>query len=393
MRKFLYIFLIIALTAVAAPPRKRTSASVRNRQQQTERQIRRTERDLQRNQEQVEANLNALNALNADVARQAAVIKAMNDSIEATERTIKTVTDSIDTLEHHVARMRDVYSHALRTARTHRLDVDNYALIFSAGDISTSLKRYRYLQIFARWLAERGQDLRDAVSALHEKKDRLHNIKAAQRQAMERLTAARDLLLAQQSATQVLVNQLTADRRTLSDLLRKKREEARRLDEELNRIIEEEARRAAEEEEARRRAEAERARQAQQQQQQQQASGKDNKDKKDGKKEPERPRPAAQPASPKPAEPPSLTGGFESNRGKLPSPVDGKYKIVKPFGVTNILAARRAGGEFRSGYGGAEGSTRPRRVRRRSDRSVPSVGLSERSGGAPRQVSHRLRQS
>lgn len=332
MRRILFLILLLAITAVALPPKKRTSTSVRRQQQQTEQQIRRTQQSLEANQARAEANLAALNALNADIQRQEELIRATSDSITLIERNIVQVADSIDSLERKVGRMRATYREALRTARSGRLDPENYALIFSGTSITQALSRYRYLRVFARWLSDNARRLNEATDRLRERRARLDGLRTLQHATMERMTAARDMLLAQQAAIKVLVDELNADRKALNNLLARQREEARRLDNELTRLIEEETRRA--EEEARKAAEEE-ARRAAAAQQTHDAKP----EKTDGKKtktDNSRATAPAKPAAPSavPAQNVALSGTFEKNKGKLPAPVSGRYKIVKPFGVT-----------------------------------------------------------
>lgn len=332
MRRILFVILIFAVTAVALPPKKRTTGSVRRQQQQTEQQIRNTQRSLQENQARAEANLAALNALNADILRQGALIKATSDSIALIDTAIKMVTDSIDTLEAKVKLMRESYRDALRTARSNRLDPSNYALIFSGASMTQALSRYRNLRTFARWLSDNARHLKESVAQLQDRKNRLDALRLLQRNTMERLTAANDMLLAQMAATKVLVDELNSDRKALNDLLARQREEARRLDNELTRLIEEEARRAAEEARKREEEEARRAREAAAQNQNASSAGTQSEQKSEQKPSAQSAPAVATPSVQTPDI--ALSGTFEKNMGKLPAPVTGRYKVVKPFGVT-----------------------------------------------------------
>lgn len=365
IRRILCILLVSAICAAAAPKKKpRTSSGVRQDKTRTEQQMRRTEADIRRNQQEALANLNHLNSLNADIVSQRALIKATSDSIAAIDRGITATSDSIAATEEKMAVIKNTFANALRTARSGRLSVDNYALIFSGETFSKSLGRYRYLRTFAKWLENKAGELRYIKEKLTLQKEHLDALRSRQTAAMQRLTSAQEMLLAQQAATKSLVDQLNADRESLNAILREQQQQARELDRELENIIAEEARKAAEEEarraaeEAKRReqqrleeekrkaAEAqEAARKAREEQEKSKKSKKDKKEKKnkdkkkkdttpDTKPEIKAPIPAPEPM-PKKSEtkPENISGSFEANKGRLPAPVDGGYKIVKPFGV------------------------------------------------------------
>ncbi|MDE6397501.1 MAG: M23 family metallopeptidase, partial [Muribaculaceae bacterium] len=127
------------------------------------------------------------------------------------------------------------------------------------------------------------------------------------------LTAATLVLSSPNSASKTVGDNLKTDQATLNKVLAEKRAYAKRLDEELDRIIAEEARRKKEEEERRRR-------------QQQTATPT-----KPGKK----PSASAGGQSGVADADRALTGSFVSNKGRLLFPVAGKYTIVSRFGKSN----------------------------------------------------------
>ncbi len=339
---FLILATALALSALAARP-KRTSKGVRSEKQRTEQRIRLTQDQIRENKRKTTANLNKLNALDADIDRQRKLIGAMNDSIRSAESEIKIVRDSITSLERDVDIIRRSYANALRTARSRRRGADDMAFIFSAGTFAQSMSRYRYLQTFSRWLSAKSVSLKASVDRLAAKKLRLDTLRASRVAALGRLNSANEMLLAQQAATKVIVDQLQSDKSTLNALLKEQQNQMRELDRELDRLIAEEMRKAQEEEERRRREQALREQQEREaRERQEQAQKKTKPTEKKGSKKKNKPE-TQQPTkkTPAPVSPPAnsatdvrLAADFASNRGKLPAPVSGHYRIVKPFGVT-----------------------------------------------------------
>lgn len=334
---------LLTLTAIAARPR-RTTSGVKREKQRTEQRIRLTRDQLRENRRKTEANIRRLNSLNADVARQQGMIARMNDSIHASDAEIKKTTDSITMLERDVDIIRRSYANALRTARARRRGADDMAFIFSAGTFAQSMSRYRYLQTFSHWLSAKAVTLKGTVERLSQKKLRLDTLRARRVAALERLNSANEMLLAQQSATKVIVDQLQADKTSLNSYLKEQQEQMAALDRELDRLIAEELRKAREEEERRRQELARKAEQERLERERlaQQSGGKKKKGKnKNGKgdkktQQPDRPVITSTPAPPSAgmSTDSRLSADFAGNRGRLPSPVQGSYRIVKPFGVT-----------------------------------------------------------
>lgn len=338
------------LCADAAKP-KRNQQGVRRDKQRTEKQIRLTQEQLRENKLKTRSNLNKLNALNADVEKQKQLITAMNDSLLRTQQEIANTTDSITALERDADIIRRSYANALRTARKRKRGADDLAFIFSAGSFAQSFSRYRYLQTFSRWLSDKAVVLRASIDTLQLKKQRLEDLKASRAAALGRLNDAKDMLLSQQSATKVIVDQLQADKKSLNAYLKEQQQQMRRLDEELDRLIAEELEQARREQErkeaeARARREEQERKEAEERRLAEQNKGKKNtKNKKDTKKDkqPKQQPPATvQPTTPPPApkntiEHPDerLSAVFAENRGRLPWPVEGSHTIVKPFGVTH----------------------------------------------------------
>ena len=331
MRKTILALLITA--SIAAPmsgsldaaTRKRTSAGVRKEQRQTQQRIRQTKEQLEENRRQAASNLNKLNRLNADISEQKKSIKALSDSIKAVKSSIRTVSDSVKNLERDMKTVRSSYADALRAARRRRSTIDDRAYIFSSQNVKQGLSRYRYIQSFAAWLVDKSSRLKTDISELEKKRDRLSQLKTTQERQLKRLSDAQDMLIAQQSATEVLVKQLQDDRSSLDSYLKQQQKLASSLDAELDRIIAEEIRLAEErrkrEEEARRKAEEEASNAA--------ANSKPQA----GNKPPKKPAAPSKPSS-QTANDTKLSGSFESNKGRLPAPVACRYKVVKPYGIT-----------------------------------------------------------
>lgn len=387
-RKFCILFfaVMLALSSVTmAKPPQRNLNSVKKEQRATEKAIKLTAEQIEANNRKTNRNLNELNALNAEIKEHEAAIKSLTSQVDAINGKITSLNDSIDKLDGRLAMMRDSYARSVRRVNAAREgSMSKLAFIFSSESFFQAYRRMRYLREFSKWRDRKGGEIKAVQDSLSVKKSELASLQESKGESLKKMSVARGQLESKREATSVLVAELKKENSSLRKVLREKEQQARALDQELDRLIAEEQRRREEEErrlaEERRQAEerrlAEERRKAEEQQRleqerllaeqkkadeeqksKEQSKKKDKKSnsKKDNKSKGDKPVQAS-PSSdrtlaeakpvPAPAKKPApsspgfnkaedarkLTGSFESNKGRLLFPVSGHYKIVRPFG-------------------------------------------------------------
>lgn len=387
-RKFCILFfaVMLALSSVTmAKPPQRNLNSVKKEQRATEKAIKLTAEQIEANNRKTNRNLNELNALNAEIKEHEAAIRSLTSQVNAINGKITSLNDSIDKLDGRLAMMRDSYARSVRRVNAAREgSMSKLAFIFSSESFFQAYRRMRYLREFSKWRDRKGGEIKAVQDSLSVKKSELASLQESKGESLKKMSVARGQLESKREATSVLVAELKKENSSLRKVLREKEQQARALDQELDRLIAEEQRRREEEErrlaEERRQAEerrlAEERRKAEEQQRleqerllaeqkkadeeqksKEQSKKKDKKSnsKKDNKSKGDKPVQAspssdrtlaeAKPA-PAPAKKPApssagfnkaedarkLTGSFESNKGRLLFPVSGHYKIVRPFG-------------------------------------------------------------
>lgn len=350
-----------AASADAARPRKKvkqqakpaTTQTIKQKKKENSRVIKETSKKIAANTKETARQLNNLNLLAAEIKETDRSIASISKSVDSLNRAIGAVNDSIAELDASVKTMQQKYVNALRHFQGRRVSMSPLAFMFSADSFQQAYRRLRYLQQFSRWRKRKTEDIRAAREVLSAKRERLDALESARRESLNSLNAARSSLNSKRRDTDHLVASLKKEGGVLKSLLKQKEKEARALDQELNRLIAEEQRRREQQlAEQRRREEAERqARLAEQRRQQEEAlakaekekdqkadSDKADKKKADSKAKPDKKKPSKE-KSPSAAdldrtakEDIKISGDFENNRGRLPYPVVGRYRIVKHFG-------------------------------------------------------------
>lgn len=361
MRKLLLLLLcslIIASSAdMSAAKPKRTSKSVKKERRMTANEVERTRKQISHNTAETRRQLNRLQSLTAETHRCEKSIGELNQRISTLNRRIKEMDDSILTMQNRLSTLREAYATNLRDMRARRQMMSESAIIFSSRTFTEAYRRYRYLREFERWQREKTLQIKHLTTELSTRRKNVAEARSRQSEALASLSKEKDRLNENLNETEKTVSDLRRQGSTLKKVLDEKQQQLKSLDDELDRIIAEEARRAeearkAEEErlakEAKRKAEE--ARLAAEEKKKQELASKDNnQDKPKDKIQPvkktndtsndqakqEKPVPASTPAVPSQNELIALSGTFEANKGKMPAPVTGKYSIVSHFGLNS----------------------------------------------------------
>ena len=244
-------------------------------------------------------------------------IAGISSAIAAKENEIRIMQDQLDTLS-------DYYDRLVRSAYKNRNAKVWYMYILASDNLGQAFRRYGYLRDLSKQMNIQGQQIMAARDTLAVQTARLEAMKKEAESLRNQRLAEVGRLKAEENDSQKLVNQLKKDKKKYQQDLSKKQREVEALNREIDRII----RKALE----------------------------DN----DGKKK------GSGKTTSKPAKPIdyTLAKQFESNKGKLPWPVEGP--VVDRFGqryhpvYTNlklpfnngISIATAAGGQVKAVFDG-----------------------------------------
>lgn len=305
--KIILLSVIVAFATVSADgAAKRTSKAVQKEKKETLRKIERTKAQIKANDGDMRRGMAQLQRVEAEIRRSDAVIAGTRQRIDSLELRMSALSDSIASGERRVATLKANLASSLRTLRNQRQVASPTAYVFSSKSFTEARKRLRYLDELSRWQSDKTRALKDQLARLETQHGALEESRGRLATAMERLDAEQATLAEKHKAARSLTDGLRRNARQLEKVLAENQARARRLDKELDRIIEEEMRRAREEEERRAREQAAAAAKAK----------------------------AAGQAAPKtPAQDTPAPGkDFASAKGHLPMPVSGNAIIVSDFG-------------------------------------------------------------
>lgn len=318
MRRLL-VFVLVSLLLLPCGMARRTSGDIKRERQATERKINNTRRQINSNIDDTRRELNRLTSLEGDIRLNDADIARLSVVNDSLKRNTAILADSVEKATAKVERLRRSRAASLRAARRQRqTSGSKSAFIFSSESFRQAMRRASYLRDLARWQDSSATALARSAEVLDRRRAAFDSARAVLQANIEELAGRRVLLEQNTREVKTVVASLKRQGRNLEKVLDEQRLRAEKLDRELNRVIEEEARLAAEE--VRKKEEERKKKEREEAEKRKNRSG-------DSAKTPA-PEPAPAPVTPAAADIP-----FDSLKGRLPMPLDRAAKVAVPFGV------------------------------------------------------------
>ena len=330
-----------------------TVQALEKQRQQIQQQIKEQERRLASSQQDVKKRLQNLMILNTEIAGKRRTIDTIRHDINNLDGEIETLSLQLDELQKMLADCKQKYVKSMRYMHRNRSAQSQMMFIFSADNFAQMYRRLRFMREYAAYQHVQGDEVKAQQAEVNQKFQELSVAKDRKTQLLARGERERIALEDKQTEQQNVVKTLQKEQKTIQSIIAQQKKKDAALNAQIDRLIAEEVARqkARAEAEARRRAEAaareRELAEAKAREEKARAEAKAAKDKK-AREEAERrlrdaeeKRAAAERKAEKmpmtaPSEDVRISGNFESNRGRLPMPITGAYRIVSHFGQYNV---------------------------------------------------------
>lgn len=315
----LFLCIIFLLSAFILPALGQKSKQVQRLEKQRKealKAIEKTDRELQNTKKDKQDKQKHLNLLNKQVAQRKQMVQLLDNEVKELQSDIDSMTGVCHQLSVEEKARSDEYAQALQSMQKRKRSLDRILFISSAKSFDEGMRRMRFLEQYASAYKLASVRLRDTRSKLETERATVEDAKKEKGHLLVIREEEKKKLEGQQAEQRRQVQALGAKQKDLEAQLRKQKKQA----EALNRKIEKQI--AKEIEAAKRRAREERERLARE------AKAK-------GKPVPAEPERKAETKGgyAMDASERALSGSFAQNKGRLPGPVCGRYRIVSDFGV------------------------------------------------------------
>ena len=374
-----------------------TNASIRGLQGQRsliQKKIKEQEQALRKNQADVKERLNTLLTLNSQIDERQKNINGIESDINHINGNINILKAQLQTLEQQLQDRRTKYIKSMRYLAHNRTVQDKLMFIFSAKTFTQMYRRLRFVREYADFQKAQGQMVQLKQAQVDGKHKQLQQVKGQKSNLLYKGKKEKEALEGQQDEQKKVVASLQNQQKTIQKIITEQRQKDAALNAQIDRLVAQEVakararaaeeakrqaaakaaaqRRAAElakkkaaaeaaarenarriaeakEREARLKAAAEAAaraatekkeraeqaaREAEAQRQAAERKAKVEADRQ--KKELAEVKKQADDAEHLSTVDRMISGGFEANRGRLPMPISGSYKVVSHFGQYNV---------------------------------------------------------
>ena len=330
-----------------------TVQSLEKQRKRIQQQIKEQERRLANTQQDVKKRLQNLMILNTEIAGKRRTIDTIRHDINHLDGEIDTLSMQLEELQKMLADCKQKYVKSMRYMHRNRSAQSQMMFIFSADNFAQMYRRLRFMREYAAYQHVQGDEVKAQQEEVNKKFQEISVAKDQKAQLLAKGERERMALEDKQSKQQNVVKTLQKEQKTIQNIIAQQKKKDAALNAQIDRLIAEEVARqkARAEAEARRRAEAaarERelaeAKAREEKARAEARAAKDKKAKEEAEKrvrEAEEKRVAAQRKAESmpmtaPSEDVRISGNFESNRGRLPMPITGAYRIVSHFGQYNV---------------------------------------------------------
>ncbi len=380
-----------------------TNESIRglqNQRSKLQKQIRQQEQALKANRAAVAERLKNLMTINSEIDRHQKNIDGIENDITHIESNLDLLNAQLRTLEEQLAERKAKYVKSMRYLTRQHTFQDRLMFILSAKNFAQMFRRLRFVREYAAFQRAQGDAVRAKQNQVNDKHRQLQTVKGQKNVLLSRGQRERDALQGQQDEQKKVVATLQNQQRTIQQVIDQRRRESAALNAQIDKLIAEEAARvrARAEAEARRKAEAERkaaerrAAELARKQAAAEAAARENErrvaearrkeeqmraearaaearadaaakaradqaareaeaeraaaerkaraDEARNKKEIAEAKRDVETASTVSSVDRMMSNGFEANRGRLPMPITGSYRIVSHFGQNNVEGLR-----------------------------------------------------
>ena len=371
-----------------------TVSSLKNEQQKVRKQIEEQQRKLKANERDVKKRLQNLLIINNEIADKRKSIDTIRHDITRLDGDITTLEAHIKYLDSELEERKQRFIKSMRYMHRNRNMQSKLMFIFSARNLSQMYRRLRFVREYAAYQQTQAEAVKSMKTQVAEAFDELTDTKRQKSNLLVRDEQERRSLEGKQVEQQKMVTSLQKQQKTIQSIIDQQKKRDAELNAQIDRLIaqeiarakaraEAEARKKAAEAEAKRKAEelarkkaAAEAARKENERRIAEAKAKEEKAKAEARAaaarknaeekaaaeraaaEAERARLAAERKAAADAkvhekevaeakksseaiytvssEDRQLSGNFESNRGRLPMPITGSYRIVNHFGTNHV---------------------------------------------------------
>lgn len=238
---------MLAAIAMATPAmgQNRSKKQLEKEKTQLEAEIKKLNADLAKAKKNTKLTSSQLAALNKKINERNRLIDNINGQLSHIDGQISLMNDSITHVQSRRQSLQENYAAAVRALYREYNNVDKWVLLFDTPSYNKALLRTKYFKKYNAYRLDQSAKIRDCEQQLRSANDELQRQRSEQSSLLTQEKRQRDQLTKEQRQKEASVKQSKANEKQLTSQLSKKEAQKRKLQQQIQRLIDEEVRKAA----------------------------------------------------------------------------------------------------------------------------------------------------
>ncbi|MGQ8335726.1 murein hydrolase activator EnvC family protein [Sunxiuqinia sp. A32] len=219
---------------------------LRARKINTSQVIKYTSTLLQEAQKNEKASIGKLRLINSQISNRNRLIGDINEEIDALDYYIDENAEMVAMIREDLLKLKDEYAGMIRFAQKNKNTYDKLIFLFSSENINQAYKRMIYLQQYSKYRKSQTELMVNLADLLDKKVIALSKKKEQKEQLLADKESENMKLLSEKDQQSQYISSLQKRQQDLRKKLRQQEKEQEKLNKEIERIVEEQARKARE---------------------------------------------------------------------------------------------------------------------------------------------------
>jgi len=240
------ILVAISFLLISVGVNAQSKNELEAKKKELQKEIRLTNKLLKETRKNKELSLDELLKLKSKINAREGLISALNSELRLYNNQIKQNIEVITSLESDLVKLKEEYAKMIYYSYVHRSDYDKIMFVFASNSFNQAYKRIKYLQQYSEYRKSQARSIVKTQQTLKQKITELDQAKQEKIALLSLEEQEKQKLAVEQVEQETVVKNLQGKEKQLKQQLSKKQAAARKLQKAIQRIIEEEIRKARE---------------------------------------------------------------------------------------------------------------------------------------------------
>ncbi len=248
LKKYILPLLLVIAVALSVPAmaQSKSKKQLEKEKTQLENEIKRLNADLAKAKKNTKLNSSQLASLNKKIQERNKLIDNINGQLSQLDNQISQMNDSITHIKSRRKQLQESYAATVRSLYREYNNVDKWVLLFDTPSYNKALLRTKYFKKYNALRLQQARAIRQCEKELQDANDELQRQKEAQNSLLSQETRHREQLAKEQRQKEASVKASKDNEKKLSKQLSNKEAQKRKLQQQIQRLIDEEVRKANE---------------------------------------------------------------------------------------------------------------------------------------------------